>query len=414
MGNAKFSYVAASPENKKWEAFTKRKDNLYQRPGDMRSEFTRDYNRILHCTAYRRLKHKTQVFFATENDHICTRMEHVNHVVSVSYTLCKYLGLDTELANAIAIGHDLGHAPFGHEGEKILRGIISSELKEIFWHEKNSLWFVDKIETLPNSQGEAQNLNLTYAVRDGIISHCGEVDERAIFPRDEAIDLNIISKANEYSPFTWEGCVVKISDKISYLGRDIEDAITLELLDPTKKEELIGIIKDDVGIESSEDEITNAILIHIFMVDLCDNSNPTEGIRFSEKYSKLMSSINKFNLKNIYEHPRLSYYRDYAKVVLNSIYEKLLRLYATKNILDELNKYKHLYPLLYGLFYEWLIKYSDIDLPEGKERKQYKYANEIVYRLHDKNEYIRAVIHYISGMTDNFANKTFHELTRFE
>ncbi|NLM97596.1 MAG: HD domain-containing protein [Halanaerobiaceae bacterium] len=120
-----FSKVAAVKGNDQWDIFVKRQSDIYQRLDDIRSDFWRDYNRILHCTAYRRLKHKTQVFFATRNDHICTRIEHVNHVASVSATLCKKLSLNVELAVAIATGHDLGHAPFGHEGEKILREIVS-------------------------------------------------------------------------------------------------------------------------------------------------------------------------------------------------------------------------------------------------------------------------------------------------
>ena len=102
----------------------------------MRSEFERDYTRIIHSTAYRRLKHKTQVFFSPENDHICTRIEHVTHVESISYTIAKNLGLNTELTKAIAVAHDVGHSPFGHEGEKILSEISNKDLGISFWHEK--------------------------------------------------------------------------------------------------------------------------------------------------------------------------------------------------------------------------------------------------------------------------------------
>jgi dGTPase len=120
MQRGLFSKVSAHEGNPKWEQGISRMQPLYKKPNEIRSEFARDYNRILHCTAYRRLKHKTQVFFATSHDHVCTRIEHVTHVSSVSYTIANYLGLNTELTNAIAIGHDLGHAPFGHAGEKFL------------------------------------------------------------------------------------------------------------------------------------------------------------------------------------------------------------------------------------------------------------------------------------------------------
>lgn len=167
----------------------KREEKLYSRGNDIRSEFERDYTRVIHSNAYRRQKHKTQVFFSPENDHICTRIEHVTYVESISYTIAKYLGLNVELTRAIAIAHDIGHSPFGHQGEKILSEISKRDLGKTFWHEKNGLEFVDKIELLEDKSKNMQNLNLTYAVRDGIISHCGEIDENKLKPRDEYIDL---------------------------------------------------------------------------------------------------------------------------------------------------------------------------------------------------------------------------------
>ena len=140
---------------------------------DIRPVFQRDRDRILHCKSFRRLKHKTQVFFNIDNDHICTRMEHVQHVESVSCTIAKYLGLNTDLTRAIAMGHDLGHAPFGHEGEVELTKIRKELGMDAFWHERNSLRIIEDIELLEDNNKNYQNLNLTYAVRDGIISHCG-------------------------------------------------------------------------------------------------------------------------------------------------------------------------------------------------------------------------------------------------
>ncbi len=119
----KFQEVAVNEQNSRWNEAISRRREIYKRADDIRTEFSRDYNRILHSTAYRRLKHKTQVFFATGHDHICTRIEHVNHVASVSNTIANYLGLNIELTNAIAVGHDLGHAPFGHQGEDVLAEI---------------------------------------------------------------------------------------------------------------------------------------------------------------------------------------------------------------------------------------------------------------------------------------------------
>lgn len=130
---------SVNKKNKNWKDFIKREKELYARNNDIRSEFERDYTRIIHCNAYRRLKHKTQVFFSPENDHICTRVEHVTHVDSISYTIAKYLGLNVELTKAIATAHDIGHSPFGHQGERILSEITKRDLNELFWHEKTDL-----------------------------------------------------------------------------------------------------------------------------------------------------------------------------------------------------------------------------------------------------------------------------------
>jgi len=405
----KFQEVRAYPGNAKWNRMVRREKPLYSRRGDVRSDFARDYNRILHSTAYRRLKHKTQVFFATGNDHICTRIEHVNHVVAVSRTICEALGLNSDLATAIALGHDLGHAPFGHEGESILRAIASRELKESFWHEGNSLWFVDRIETLAGPRGKERNLNLTYAVRDGIISHCGEVDQEPMTPRRNAIRLERIKQANEYPPFTWEGCVVKIADKISYLGRDIEDAYALDVLSQRQIEQLGKILEKKVS--ATEHYISNGVLIHTFTVDLCRNSTPRCGLGLSPGGAKLMEAIKDFNKEHIYLHPRLDYFKAYANLIIESIFRELMQLYETRRVLEELKKWDTLYPLSAEVFADWLVKYSDAD-PALKWKKGYR--NSTVYRIARRRDYVRAVLHYIAGMTDSFAMRTFEELIRFQ
>ena len=208
--NRPFKKHALKESHKKWKVAVKREDELYHRSDDIRTPFARDYNRILHCTAYRRLKNKTQVFFATSNDHVCTRIEHVNHVAAISHTICHSLGLNTELANAIALGHDLGHPPFGHTGERCLGGLAKDNLDFDFWHEKNSLHFVDNYETLEDPSGAHRNLNLTYAVRDGIVSHCGEIDENGIKPRKKNINLKDIEQATQYQPCNSFLCDAKI------------------------------------------------------------------------------------------------------------------------------------------------------------------------------------------------------------
>lgn len=409
MNRGLFLEVAIREGNEKWEQSISRVHTLYTREDDIRSEFTRDYNRLLHSTSYRRLKHKTQVFFATENDHICTRIEHVNHVSSVSYTIANYLGLNTQLTTAIAIGHDIGHAPFGHEGEKILGGFVKDNLKDKFWHEKNSLRFADKIETLPNPEGKENNLDLTYAVRDGIICHCGEVKSIAIFPRNDAIDLNDIQNAGEVSAYTWEGCVVRIADKISYLGRDIEDALRLGILEFGQLRELHRIVKS-IGRVDDVREINNTVLIHNFIINLCNNSNPENGIVLSNEYIEFIESVKEFNYKNIYNHKRLSNFKKYAKLVLETILETLLDLYDKDNTLERLRNYEKTCPLLYQTFGEWLMKYCYQLEPINRKLR---YDNNKIYNLKCQKDYCQAIVDYISGMTDSFAIKIFNEILKF-
>jgi len=402
-----FLEVRMDNKNKKWEDCIKRVSPLPNRPDDIRSEFARDVTRILHCTAYRRLKHKTQVFFAPTNDHICTRIEHVNHVSSISHTIAEFLGLNTELTNAIALGHDLGHAPFGHAGEKIIQNIVKNELGETFWHEKNSLYFVDKIETLEEADGCHINLNLTYAVRDGIICHCGEVDENGLFPRKELIDLHEITEPNKYPPFTWEGCVVKVSDKIAYLGRDIEDALILRTLSRREVKELLRIIKEAGG--SSFREINNGVIIHNFIIDLCKHSSPDKGISFSDNIFKIMNELKEFNYNHIYFHKRLEPYKEYADLIINTIYNLLKQFYSIENLSENLKEQENFYPLLIRTFSEWLEKYGRLK----KNNQKHCYKNLVVYSLDNERDYLRAIIDFIAGMTDNFAKRVFDEIMTF-
>jgi len=409
MGNGgKLFEVRMCETNPKWVKAIRREYPLYSKENDVRSKFERDYNRILHSTAYRRLKHKTQVFFATRNDHICTRIEHVNHVTSVSRTISSSLGINTELTEAIAVGHDLGHAPFGHEGEKILNELALKYLGERFWHEKNSLRFVDLLETLPDPKGFENNLNLTYAVRDGIICHCGEVDDKALFPRSEPIDLDRVEDPGQYAPFTWEGCVVKVADKIAFLGRDIEDALNLKLFPLTRLKELSKCLKTK-GLDQIR-EINNTTLIHKFVVDLCRNSSVESGIRLSEGILEVINVLRDFSRHEIYEHPRLDAFKKYAAVIINTIFSTLDSLYEEKNTLEALTRQEEVYPLLINLFKEWLVKYSDITPKRNSGRKL---ANRKVYQLREQSEYRRSILDYISGMTDSFAIKMFNEQTSF-
>lgn len=399
----KFEKYATNPENPIWEKAIKRETPLYSRNNDIRNDFQRDYTRIIHSNAYRRLKHKTQVFFSPENDHICTRIEHVTHVESISYTIAKYLVLNTELTKAISVAHDIGHSPFGHQGEQILSEISKRDLNCSFWHEKNGLEFVDNIELLEDNNKYMQNLNLTYAVRDGIISHCGEIDENCIRPREDYIDLKNYTFPNQYAPFTWEGCVVKISDKISYICRDIEDAITLGILDE-HVDDLFALL----NITSKNEPINNTIIINDLIRDLCENSSPENGLCFSNEALNLMNKIKEFNYKHIYLSKRLEPSRRYFSIVINEIYDLLKSTYDNVNTLNNLQVLSKTYPKLGNGFINFIYNYYDFG-----NRENLKLKNKILFSIDNKRDFYKAIIYYISGMTDNFAIEIYNEIIHF-
>lgn len=413
-----------SEENPKWLASNTRLNSLYERGNDIRSNFERDYTRLLHCQAYRRLKHKTQVFYATTNDHVCTRMEHVGHVASVSSTIAKYLGLNEQLTQAIALGHDIGHAPFGHHGETCLNKILQpnpghNEPKK-FWHERNSLFFADYIETLQDPNYIEKPLDLTYAVRDGLICHCGEVDEEGLRPRSEAFDLYEIKRAGSVQPYTWEGCVVKISDKIAFLGRDIEDARTSHILDMGSYRQLREIVGSTLGFDAlrqkgirSGKAINTTVLINDLIMDLCTNSSPEKGLCFSEKYFRFITEIKKFSNANIYSHWRLMEFQQYATLIIETIYRTLMRVQPflrTGRIHASLRNC----PNLAETFEDWLIKYTNYRPDAAPDRKKIlKYNTQEVFDIYDNASYQKCIIEYISGMTDNYAITVYNEIITF-
>ncbi len=399
----KFENVATVKNSEKWRNSVKREKNLYSHVyglSTMRTEFDRDYTRIINCNAYKRLKHKTQVFFSPENDHICTRIEHVNLVESVSYTIANYLGLNTELTKAISVAHDLGHSPFSHQGEKILSAISEKECGETFWHEKNGLHFVDDIELLMDFENKKRNLSLTYAVRDGIISHCGEIDETCLKPRNEWIDLYDYKEPNQYAPYTWEACVVKIADKISYIGRDIEDAKTMKLVTDKELEKIDSLIE--------KIDMNNTNLINYLTVDLCKNSLPEKGLRFSKQAIEIMKLIKDFNYEKIYQNEKILPSIRYFKVVINEIFYLLKNEFNGKRTIYNLKKLSRYYPKLANEFVSWLANYA---LTE--ERVEQNYHNKIIYDLENKESYCKAIIDYISGMTDSYMIEIYNEIVRF-
>ncbi len=397
----KFENVAMSETNEKWKEAIKRQDELYSHGlSSLRTEFDRDYTRIINSNAYKRLKHKTQVFFSPENDHICTRIEHVNLVESVSYTIASYLGLNTELTKAIAVAHDLGHSSFGHQGEKILSSISEREIGEKFWHEKNGLHFVDDIELLVDFENRKRNLNLTYAVRDGIVSHCGEIDENSLKPRMESIDLKNYLEPNQYAPYTWEACVVKIADKISYIGRDMEDAKVMKLLDDEDLRKIDGLIQ--------KMDVNNTNIMNYLTVDLCQNSSPACGLCFSDEALEVMKLIKDFNYEKIYRNEKMMPTIRYFKVLMNEIFYCLKNEFDGKRTIYHLKCLARYYPNLSQEFVAWLSNYA-----KTEDRKETEYNNKIVYDLENEKDYCKAIIDYISGMTDSYISQIYKEIVCF-
>ncbi|MCQ2350927.1 MAG: HD domain-containing protein [Paludibacteraceae bacterium] len=404
-----FQSVAASNSD---ERLTHRELPIYKREGDVRSDFDRDYTRILHSFGFRRLKHKTQVFFGgAGNDHICTRMEHVTHVGSVAFTLAEALGLNLELVKAIALGHDLGHAPFGHHGEMVLNNITKQYLNESFWHERNGLHFIDDIEILPDHRERMQNLNLTYAVRDGIISHCGEIDESSLKPRTQLIDLNDFKKAGQFQSCTWEGCVVKLSDKIAYLGRDIEDATILGYFSDAQKAEL----REMSAAFGNGESINTTSIIHNLIFDICRNSSPEKGLCFSPEVYELLCRIKNFNNENIYKNPRLETYRKYSQLIINELFRVLMKYYSGSDTIHFIANRRFDGLDFVREFAEWIAMYCNEGIGDESLLKipYSNLCNKKIYGNLDTQElYVKAVVDYISGMTDLYAQKSFEELLK--
>ena len=248
---------------------------------EFRTDFQRDRDRIIHSKAFRRLIHKTQVFLAPEGDHYRTRLTHTLEVAQIARTVARMLAYNEDLTEAIALGHDLGHTPFGHVGEKVLNRIHPGG----FEHNVQSLRTVDVIEDTSRRRG----LNLTYEVRDGILNHRGPV-----------------------TPVTLEGQIVKISDRIAYINHDIDDAIrsgviTFEQL-PEREVEILG--------STHSDRINNLI------VDLCRYSEGKDRISLSPEFADSLGRLRSFMFKNVYNSSEVRGVSELDKVerIISSLY----------------------------------------------------------------------------------------------
>jgi dGTPase len=334
-----------------------------------RQNFALDADRILHSRAYTRYIDKTQVFCLVANDHITHRGLHVQLVSRIARTIGRFLNLNEDLIEAIALGHDIGHPPFGHDGEAFLSDLCVRHGLPPFQHNIQSVRFLDRLE----KKGRGWNLSLQ--TLDGILSHDGESHTRFLTPRPgrdfRDLDNKIAAKEKDPSldlrPMTLEGCVVRLADTVAYIGRDIEDAIILGLI------QRADIPKDCSSMLGD----TNGTIVYNLVTDLIVNSRvsspgatPLAGadfIGFSKDVSLSLEKLKKFNYERIYLNPLTKRSAPHIK----DCYEKLFLYYVS-----QLREHTGRSP-------------SGIDMIRGE-------------MFHDLQSPEAAVRDFIAGMTDDF------------
>ena len=244
---------------------------------DIRPAFQRDRDRILHCKAFRRLKNKTQVFLTPKGDHYRTRMSHTLEVSQNARTIAKALRLNEDLVEAIALGHDLGHTPFGHAGEYVLNALC----EDGFRHNEQSVRIVERLEK------DGEGLNLTWEVRDGIRNH-----------------------QTSTTPHTLEGKIVRLSDKIAYINHDIDDAIRAQIM---VKEDIPKELRDILGHTTRER--LNTLIQHIVI-----NSIGKVDICMSKEVEDAMYSLRRFLFEHVYKNPAAKREEEKARGLLRQLY----------------------------------------------------------------------------------------------
>lgn len=352
-------------------------DGLRRRPekeDDLRGSFSRDADRILHSRTYTRYIDKTQVFYLVPHDHITHRVLHVQLVSKISRVIGRALGLNEDLIEAVALGHDLGHCAYGHDGEDYLSALCLRHGIDRFVHSVQGVRFLDRIEW------EGKGMNLTLQVLDGILCHDGESDLLTLTPNrkktweDHESELKEKMRKGRRArifPMTLEGCVVRLADSISYIGRDIEDAITIKLI---KREEIPKDCIDTLGIDSNK---IVATLVNTLVRDLIKNSLDRDCITFSEPVSEAFIRLKNFNYRNIYLNPRIK-----------TQSERIERIF--------------------GFMFESFIKHVEEDREDSRIFTDFlRNMNEDYVRNTQPAEKVRD---FIAGMTDDYFIVCFNEL----
>lgn len=335
-------------------SFSKDHKRLQGAEEDHRLPYKRDVDRILHSKAYCRYNDKTQVVYLVDNDHITSRALHVQLVSSFAKGIAEILRLNLDLVEAIALGHDVGHPPFGHEGENYLSHLSIEYGNGPFTHSLQSCRLFSEIEPL----------NLGFAVYDGFLCHDGGMQKRSFVPHwgktwedhFQEQELKLKNPDHNLMPATLEGCLVKLCDTTSYLSRDIEDAINIGIL---KREE---VPKTILGMTHRE-------ILSVIASDIIENSYEQGFIAISQGVYEALKELRRFNFEHIYTHPKL-------KVESNKIKEG------------------------YRILFEQL-------LGELQERKENSlvwtcFASKRAERYLSSTGPVQMIVDYISGMTDHF------------
>jgi dGTPase len=285
---------------------------------DFRGEFARDRDRILYSGGFRRYVGKTQVvYFASQFDeHITNRAIHTMQVSQISRTIGRLLRLNLDLLEAIALGHDLGHPPFGHDGEQFLDELCREHGIGHFHHNIHGLYYVDRIASAN------RGLNLTFQVRDGMLFHDGETFKERLVPcrgREEKdlaeyIDLSRQGNRPDLVPSTLEGCVVRMCDMVAYIGQDIEDAVRIGIL---KLKEVPQEVIRNLGKNNSE-------IINSLVSDLVSNSLETDSIGLSAEIAGVFRKLKDFNYERIYMHPEIRRERQRIKNAFRMLFDHFL------------------------------------------------------------------------------------------
>lgn len=338
---------------------------------NIRPAFFHDTDRIIHSLAYTRYIDKTQVFYLFENDHITHRVLHVQLVSKIARVIGRALSLNEDLIDAIALGHDLGHVPYGHDGEKKLNELLNQQTGEFFCHNAQS------VRALQMLENKGVGLNLTLQVLDGILCHNGELMLKEYKPNfqksketffQEYLDCwNEKDSSKSIISMTLEGCVMRISDVIAYIGRDLEDSITLGLI---KREDIPKSVSNIIGN-------TNASIINNFALDIINNSFGKDYIKLSDDKFEAINEFYEFSKENIYQNPLKTNQDHKIRHMFDVLFETYLNELETGRKQTSLSK-----------FY----------LPNMNEN----------YKANNSNP--RIVCDYIAGMTDDFFNNEFKNI----